>query len=155
MRRAWREIASYIDLLHLPLFVACMFLGFWVFFFVEWRWRKAEYGRWWWSVPQWLTRGQRQRLEQWHRDAGFGWLVERRRSVGVALLIAFAWPFISPTYCENVVCKGYKGQLKPRTECLPQKTARPDGVRPPKSGTVAQQASEPRCQPRPSPGRSA
>jgi hypothetical protein len=132
MRCAWREVASYIDVLHLPLFLACLFFLFWLFFFVERPWRKAEYGRWWWLVPRSLTREQRQSFEQRQRDAGLGWfLAGRGRAIAVyvAFLVVVFWPFLSPTYCENVVCKGHKGQFKPRTECLPQNAARRDGSR--------------------------
>jgi hypothetical protein len=118
MRCAWRELAAQIDPWWLPLFVGLWLFIFWAFFFVEVPWRRAEYGRSWWTAPRHLTFEQRQRLDQWMRDSGWGWLMDMRKIWLAALLLVFVWPFVSPTFCENVVCRGNKGQLKPRTECV-------------------------------------
>jgi hypothetical protein len=127
MRCAWRDIASYADVAWLPLFIGFWLFMFWAFFFVERPWRRARYGRWWWLGPRALSRGERHSFEQWLRDTGQGWLLRTRSLWIAAFLLVFAWPFVSPTFCENVKCAGYKA-LKPRTECLPQSASRCDGV---------------------------
>jgi hypothetical protein len=137
MRCAWREMAPYLDVLigtlHAPLFFACWFFLSWYFFYVERPWRKARYGRsWWWSAPGRLPRKDRKSFEQWLRDTGQGWLLGRVwRAICVACLVALAWPFVSPTYCENVACKAFKDQLKPRTDCLRQSGSPSDSNRGP------------------------
>jgi hypothetical protein len=42
-----------------------------------------------------------------------------RRPLVAWFLLLFAWPLVSPTFCENVKCRGAKGLL-PRTECVPE-----------------------------------
>ena len=48
----------------------------------------------------------------------FGWL--RRVCVlgVVSALLVFVYPFVSPTFCENVICKGHAGSLKPKVVCI-------------------------------------
>jgi hypothetical protein len=118
MRCAWREVASYVDVWWVPLFFGLILFMFWAFFFVERPWRR-EQSRHWWLEPRHLSREQRQKFDQWLRDTGRGWLLRTRRIWLAAVLLVFAWPFISPTFCENVKCSGAKG-LAPRMECLPE-----------------------------------
>ena len=120
MRCAWRDIATYIDPWWLPLF-----LGVWVSIVVSFFWSAgllAAYGADPWRHTMWWTRAERRRFMRWLRDTGRGWVIIVQRTMFVAFIFAFVWPMVSPTFCENVKCKGYKG-LKPRTECLPQDTS--------------------------------
>src|SRR5262249_42004877 len=48
-----------------------------------------------------------------------GWIIIVRRLLVAWVLLLIAWPLISPTFCENVKCRGAKG-LIPRMECLPE-----------------------------------
>lgn len=41
-------------------------------------------------------------------------------SFTVIFVLLMSWPMYSPTYCEQVKCKGLPG-LKPKTECLRSK----------------------------------
>jgi len=149
MRCAWREIASYVDVWWVPAFVASclvMILVSVVSFALKDRMPRPPWVRYWWQMSPIFA--DRRRFDQWLRDTGWGWTIVVRRRLVAWFLLLIAWPLISPTFCENVVCRGNKGQLMPRTECLPQHASRRDGVSPSGSDTTSQQVSELRCQAR-------
>lgn len=124
MRCAWREIASYIDVWWPLLFFGFWLFMLWGFFAVELPWRRAQnQSWWWWGGWRRLTRAENRKYKQWLRDTGRGWVLRTGRIALAAILFVLIWPLVSPTFCENVKCAGYKG-LKPRTECLPQGVSR-------------------------------
>jgi hypothetical protein len=113
MRCAWREVASYVDVWWEPAFIAFGIFAV-ILAFAQ-------------SVPRppWLKSWSAfsimdmRRFNQWLRDAGRGWIIIVRRLLVAWFLLLLAWALISPTFCENVQCRGAKGLL-PRTECLPE-----------------------------------
>ena len=133
MRCAWRELASHIDLWHRPPFlslfivlcianVVLLAIGDPLMPRPPWR-SEREWG--WWKRYCSITLAEKRRHNQWLRETGRRWIVVVPRLLFAAAVLWFAWPrMISPTYCENFVCKEYEGKLKPRTECLPQNATR-------------------------------
>jgi hypothetical protein len=128
MRCAWREVAALIDPWYLPaIFFSWIVMAAWVYagFAVARQATGKTAEKPWWDPSgavtlNTLTTDDVSKGNQLLRDTGRGWMITIRRAlIAIAIVIA-PWPFISPTYCENVVCKGYSGKLKPRTECLPQ-----------------------------------
>ena len=117
MTCAWREITSYADVSWVPLFVilrtAIFTAGFVIFVYVV-----SAIAR---SKRRSLAEHEFDELmrAQTLRDNGLGWILTARWLLVPVAVFVFLWPSISPTCCENVKCRGYKG-LKPRTECLPQ-----------------------------------
>jgi hypothetical protein len=151
MRCAWRELASYVDVWWVPSFVGwCLVIliasvvGFAFKDRMPWPpWMKREY--WWQRNLNWITLAEKRRLDQWLRDTGWGWTIIVRRLVVAWFLLLAAWPLISPTFCENVKCRGARG-LMPRTECLPQNGSRRDAVRSSGSDAISLPTLELRCQ---------
>jgi hypothetical protein len=113
MRCAWREVASYVDVWWVPAFVAWALLVV-ILTFAQ-TWPKPPWLKSWWA----LSIMDMRRFDQWLRDTGRGWIIMVRRPLMAWFLLLFAWPLVSPTFCENVKCRGVKGFV-PRTECLPQ-----------------------------------
>lgn len=117
MRCAWREVATYVDAWYSPVFFGSIVASIVLFL---WGWRLlVVFGTnlWWWQFG--WTLADHRRFRQWLRDTDRKRYVAAVRLVYAAMVFLFIWPIVSPTFCENVKCAGYKG-LKPRTECLPQ-----------------------------------
>ena len=117
MRCAWRELASYVDVWWVPAFIGwCLFLLI-VVFALRNRVPRPPWMKYWWERS--IIFMDKRRFDQWLRDTGWGWTIIVRLLLMSWFLLLFAWPLISPTFCENVKCRGFKDRLPP-TECLPQ-----------------------------------
>src|SRR5262245_18955014 len=116
MSCVWRDIASYLDRSYLPVLFAFVAAGFVLF---SWTARLlTAYGRPWWQSNT-MTLAERRRFIQWLRDTRRGWIVIAHRLWIAAGVFIMLWPFLSPTFCENMKCSGFSG-LKPQTVCPAQ-----------------------------------
>jgi hypothetical protein len=99
---AWREAATYIDVGHLVLFVGTVIgglaLGLGSYFAVGGHLKGWD--------PENLTQEQRQQYNQRLRDLGLGWTIGWERLLLYLLPFLFIWPFVSPTFCDTIRCKG-------------------------------------------------
>jgi hypothetical protein len=71
---------------------------------------------WWEREPSFMDK---RKVDLWIRAHGLGWTIIAQRLLVASFIVLFAWPMISPTFCENVKCRGHNG-LAPRKECLPE-----------------------------------
>ena len=115
MRCAWREVASYVDVWWVPAFTGSIVFMFIVSFTLGNRMPRPPWMKYWWERSSMFM--DKRRVDQWLRDTGWGWTIIARRLLVAWLLLLISWPVISPTFCENVKCKGAKA---PRKECLPE-----------------------------------
>ena len=116
MRCAWREVASYVDVWWVPAFVGSFVFMFIVSFALRNRMPRPPWMKYWWERS--IIFMDKRRVDQWLRDTGWGWIIIARRLLVAWVLLLIAWPLISPTFCEDMKCRGSKG-LAPRMECLP------------------------------------
>jgi hypothetical protein len=110
---AWREVTAYVDASYLLLFLACFILLVVVILTELLRGGPLARAR----PPEDLTIEERRQVDQLLRDKGVGWVVPARSLLFFLTLFVVFWPWISPTFCENVKCGGNK-QLLPRTQCV-------------------------------------
>ena len=116
MRCAWREVASYVDIVWLPAFLGWVVFMFIVSFAIRNMPRPPWMKYWWEREPSFMDK---RKVDHGSGPHGLGWTIIAQRLLVASFIVLFAWPMISPTFCENVKCRGHNG-LAPRKECLPE-----------------------------------
>jgi hypothetical protein len=97
---AWRQVATSIDLLFVPLFIAVVVGGIVLAFsrmLAAGPFRK-------YLEKENMTAEQRRQLNQHLRATGRSWVVVGMRLVLPPFLFLMVWPLVSPTFCENIRC---------------------------------------------------